>query len=45
MNDIPQVSAAFADRHIGPSPDEIARMVQLLGYDDVDALVDAVDRW
>jgi glycine dehydrogenase len=41
VNDTPQVSAAFADRHIGPRPDEVARMVQLLGYDDVDALVDA----
>src|SRR3954452_9929357 len=41
MNNSPQVSATFADRHIGPRPDEIARMVQLLGYDDVDALVDA----
>src|SRR5919106_4258884 len=38
---LPQVSATFADRHIGPRPDEIARMVQLLGYADVDALVDA----
>jgi glycine dehydrogenase len=41
MNNTPQLSATFADRHIGPRPDEIARMVQLLGYDDVDALVDA----
>ncbi|TDW86176.1 aminomethyl-transferring glycine dehydrogenase [Kribbella sp. VKM Ac-2566] len=41
MNDTPQLSATFADRHIGPRPDEIARMVELLGYDDVDALVDA----
>ncbi|WP_328994584.1 aminomethyl-transferring glycine dehydrogenase [Kribbella sp. NBC_01245] len=37
----PQTSAVFADRHIGPRPDEIARMVQTLGYADVDALVDA----
>ncbi|HET6293343.1 MAG TPA: glycine dehydrogenase (aminomethyl-transferring), partial [Kribbella sp.] len=36
-----QMSAAFADRHIGPRPDEVARMVQTLGYADVDALVDA----
>ncbi|HET6989247.1 MAG TPA: aminomethyl-transferring glycine dehydrogenase [Kribbella sp.] len=36
-----QVSAIFADRHIGPRPDEVTRMVQVLGYDDVDALVDA----
>ncbi len=38
---LPQVSAVFADRHIGPRPDEVARMVQALGYADVDALVDA----
>ncbi|MDX6282942.1 MAG: glycine dehydrogenase, partial [Kribbellaceae bacterium] len=36
-----QVSAVFADRHIGPRSDEIARMVETLGYADVDALVDA----
>jgi len=36
-----ELSAIFADRHIGPRPDEVARMVQLLGYADVDALVDA----
>src|SRR4051795_4000315 len=41
MNNSPQVSATFADRHIGPRPDEIARMVETLGYADVDALVDA----
>jgi glycine dehydrogenase len=38
---LPQVSAAFADRHIGPRPDEIARMVEVLGYADLDAVVDA----
>ncbi|MDX6259274.1 MAG: hypothetical protein QOH84_962, partial [Kribbellaceae bacterium] len=27
-----QVSAVFADRHIGPRQDEIARMVETLGY-------------
>ncbi|GAA1514787.1 aminomethyl-transferring glycine dehydrogenase [Kribbella lupini] len=37
----PQLSATFADRHIGPRADEVARMVQTLGYADVDALVDA----
>jgi glycine dehydrogenase len=36
-----QVSANFADRHIGPRPDESDRMVKALGYDDLDALVDA----
>ncbi|RAY11104.1 glycine dehydrogenase (aminomethyl-transferring) [Actinomadura craniellae] len=41
-----QYSAArttFADRHIGPSPDDQARMLAVLGYSDVEALVgDAV---
>ncbi|GAB3925565.1 aminomethyl-transferring glycine dehydrogenase [Kribbella albertanoniae] len=36
-----EISAIFADRHIGPRPDEVARMVELLGYADVDALADA----
>src|SRR6266508_2395355 len=35
------VSATFADRHIGPTADEIERMVRAVGYDTVDALVDA----
>jgi glycine dehydrogenase len=35
------VSATFADRHIGPRADEIERMVRAVGYDTVDALVDA----
>ncbi|PKK14270.1 aminomethyl-transferring glycine dehydrogenase [Thermomonospora sp. CIF 1] len=30
----------FADRHIGPSPDERARMLAYLGYADIDALID-----
>ncbi|SEF63504.1 glycine dehydrogenase (decarboxylating) alpha subunit /glycine dehydrogenase (decarboxylating) beta subunit [Thermomonospora echinospora] len=33
----------FADRHIGPSPDDHARMLARIGYADVDALIaDAV---
>ena len=35
------VSATFADRHIGPRGDEYDRMVRAIGYDSVDALVDA----
>ena len=35
------VSATFADRHIGPRADEWDRMVRAVGYDTVDALVDA----
>lgn len=30
----------FADRHIGPSPDEHARMLEVVGYSDVGALID-----
>eukprot|EP01035_Chromulina_nebulosa_P060659 gene60659-82979_t len=31
----------FADRrHIGPSPDEMAAMLELLGYPSLDALID-----
>ncbi|TDC64033.1 glycine dehydrogenase (aminomethyl-transferring) [Actinomadura sp. GC306] len=32
---------AFADRHVGPSPDERARMLAAIGYSDADALIDA----
>jgi glycine dehydrogenase len=31
----------FADRHIGPSPEETAQMLHELGFGDLDALVDA----
>ena len=31
----------FADRHIGPSPEETAQMLRELGFTDLDALVDA----
>ncbi|MGI8331547.1 aminomethyl-transferring glycine dehydrogenase [Actinomadura scrupuli] len=31
----------FADRHIGPSPDEHARMLEAVGFSDMDALIDA----
>src|SRR6516162_6559570 len=33
--------AIFADRHIGPSPEETAQMLRELGFADLDALVDA----
>ncbi|MBI2710610.1 MAG: aminomethyl-transferring glycine dehydrogenase [Actinobacteria bacterium] len=38
-----QLAAAhrFADRHIGPSPDEQARMLRLLGFDSLDDLAAA----
>jgi len=31
----------FADRHIGPSPEETAQMLREIGFADLDALVDA----
>src|SRR5690349_9098983 len=31
----------FADRHIGPSPEEIAQMLREVGFADLNALVDA----
>ncbi|MDQ1712779.1 MAG: glycine dehydrogenase [Frankiaceae bacterium] len=38
-------AAAFAERHIGPSPDEQAKMLAVLGYGSLDDLVaDAVPR-
>ncbi|WP_051463644.1 aminomethyl-transferring glycine dehydrogenase [Leptolyngbya sp. PCC 6406] len=33
---------AFADRHIGPSPEDIQAMVATLGYDSLGALMDAI---
>ncbi|RFS82352.1 glycine dehydrogenase (aminomethyl-transferring) [Actinomadura spongiicola] len=32
--------AVFADRHIGPSPDDQARMLAAIGYSGVEALID-----
>ena len=31
----------FADRHLGPRPDDIARMLDRVGFDSLDALMDA----
>jgi glycine cleavage system P protein (glycine dehydrogenase) len=31
----------FADRHIGPSPDEHARMLETVGFSHIDELIDA----
>ena len=33
---------AFIDRHIGPDDHEIAHMLKAIGYDSLDALVDAI---
>src|SRR5207244_1862498 len=42
-NSVPPINAftTFADRHIGPSPDEIAQMLRELGFADLEALVGA----
>src|SRR6266571_2322899 len=33
--------ATFVDRHIGPSADEVAQMLRELGFENLDALIDA----
>jgi glycine dehydrogenase len=35
-------ATTFADRHLGPRPADVARMLERLGYPSVDALIDAV---
>jgi glycine dehydrogenase len=37
----PTTIATFADRHIGPTADEVAQMLRELGFENLDALVDA----
>ncbi len=37
----PAIAREFADRHIGPRGAEVTRMLAAIGYDDLDALVDA----
>lgn len=32
---------SFERRHIGPSPDDVAQMLKLLGFDSIDALINA----
>src|SRR5512144_3128109 len=34
-------AAPFAARHVGPRPDEVAKMLEAVGYADLDALVAA----
>jgi glycine dehydrogenase len=34
-------AASFVPRHIGPTTDDVLAMVDLLGYDSLDALIDA----
>ena len=35
----PDIAPTFQDRHIGPSETEIAQLLEVLGYDSLDALV------
>ena len=37
----PTVLADFVGRHVGPREDEVAQMLEVLGYDSLEALVDA----
>src|SRR5438093_2979628 len=37
----PNTVATFVDRHIGPSADEVAQMLRELGFENLDALVNA----
>src|SRR6266513_2727478 len=37
----PNTVATFADRHIGPNADEVAQMLRALGFEILDALLDA----
>src|SRR5881398_2500828 len=37
----PNTVATFTDRHIGPNADEVAQMLRELGFENLDALVDA----
>src|SRR6266849_9541399 len=39
--DIDESSSEFARRHIGPSENETAEMLRAVGFDSLDALVDA----
>ncbi len=40
MTTFPAPPRAFADRHIGPTPETIAEMLQILGLDSLETLVD-----
>src|SRR6184192_345981 len=37
----PTTIATFADRHVGPTADEVTQMLHELGFENLDALVDA----
>src|SRR3569833_512558 len=36
-------AVSFVPRHIGPSPADVGAMLELLGYDSLDALIDATE--
>jgi glycine dehydrogenase len=36
-----ETAGSFVSRHVGPRPDEVAKMLGAVGYDDLDALVAA----
>jgi len=36
-----QKRAQFASRHLGPNPEEVEAMLREIGFDDLDALIDA----
>jgi glycine dehydrogenase len=39
VNTFPDFATAFADRHIGPSPEERSAMLATIGYERLDALI------
>src|SRR5213592_2666193 len=40
---MPNTVPTFADRHIAPNADEVAQMLRELGFENLDALLDATD--
>jgi len=43
MSSLPQIPPpGFASRHLGPRPDDIEAMLELLGFESLDGLIDAV---
>jgi glycine dehydrogenase len=42
MTSLPAPALTFADRHLGPRPDDVTAMLGTLGFDSLGALIDAV---
>jgi glycine dehydrogenase len=40
VGELGQASSSFPQRHIGPSPDEVQQMLEVLGIDSLDALIE-----